>query len=85
MRPRMSLIRMVVILGGALVVMLAVVALRAETTRLHFEISELDQRAAGLMREIGEKELELARLRNPARIRAKAEELRLQGLAAPQP
>lgn len=65
----MTLGRTAALLTGALAVMLTVVVLRAETTRLHFELVRLERRAATLRQELREKELELARLRNPARIR----------------
>ena len=64
-----------------LVALMAVVLLRAETTRLHYELSRFDRQAAVLRLELVEKELELERLRNPALIRAKLAELRLAGPA----
>lgn len=70
---------MVITLTATLVVLLTVVVLRTETTRLHYELSDLDYRADILTLEIREKELELARLRSPARIRVRAEDLRLSG------
>ena len=66
----MPLRRIIIILAGAAATMLAVAVLRAETARLHYALSQLDRRAAALRQELREKELELARLRNPARIRA---------------
>jgi hypothetical protein len=75
----MSLRRTVVILGVGLATLLTVVILRAETTRLHSELSLLDRRAAVLWQELRENELELARLRNPALIRARVARMRLQG------
>jgi hypothetical protein len=68
----------VLILATLSAAMLAVVALRAEATRVHYELSQLDRRAAVLRQELREKELELARLRNPARIRAKLAQSRLE-------
>jgi hypothetical protein len=65
-------------LATVLVAMMAVVLLRAETARLHYAVSQLDRRAAVLRQELREKELELARLRNPAVIRAKLAEWRLR-------
>lgn len=65
----MTLARTVVLLAGALAVMLTMVIIRAETTRLHFEYRQLEREAAALRQTLREKELELARLRNPARIR----------------
>jgi hypothetical protein len=70
----MTLFRMIVILVGGLVLLLAVVILRAETTRLHYEISKCERSADGLRQQLVEKELELARLRNPARIRQRVEQ-----------
>ena len=74
----MSLRRTVIILGAALATLLTVVILRAETTRLHSELAQLDRRAAVLWQELRENELELARLRNPALIRARVARMRLQ-------
>lgn len=65
------------VLATAITAMMAIVLLRAETTRLHYQLSQLDRRAAVLRQELREKELELARLRNPAVIRAKLAEFRL--------
>ena len=78
----MSLRRTVVILGVGLATLLTVVILRAETTRLHSDLSLLDSRAAVLWQELRENELELARLRNPALIRARVAQMRLQDLPA---
>jgi hypothetical protein len=72
--PLRSLILVLVLVLAAL---MSVVLLRAETTRLHYELSQLDQRAEVLRQELNEKQLELERLRNPALIRAKLAELRL--------
>ena len=72
---------LILVLVVVLVALLAVVVLRAETTRLHYELSQFDRRAAVLRLELIEKELELERLRNPALIRAKLAELRLAGQA----
>jgi sensor domain CHASE-containing protein len=72
---------LILVLVVVLVALLAVVVLRAETTRLHYELSQFDRREAVLRLELNEKELELERLRNPALIRAKLAELRLGGQA----
>ena len=72
---------LILVLVVVLVALLAVVLLRAETTRLHYELSQFDRRVAVLRLELIEKELELERLRNPALIRAKLAELRLAGPA----
>jgi hypothetical protein len=74
----MSLRRVVVILAATLATLLTVVVLRAEVTRLHSELSQLERQAEVLWQELRERELELARLRNPALIRARVAEMRLQ-------
>ncbi|MGE0480710.1 MAG: hypothetical protein AB7Q17_09585 [Phycisphaerae bacterium] len=79
----MTLTRTVVALALLLVVMVTVVILRAETTRLGHDIAQLDARADTLVDQIREQELELTRLRNPELIRARVGELRLRGEAAP--
>ncbi len=81
-QAKMTLTRMIVTLAGALAVMLTVVILRAECTRLHFDVSRLDKRGDGLIQQMREEELELARLRNPAVIRARVAEMRLAGQAS---
>jgi nucleoid-associated protein YgaU len=73
----MSLTRLIVLLAGAAAVMLTVVALRAETTRIHNRIGRIDQEAESLALELRQKELELARLKNPTLIRARVGALRL--------
>ena len=73
----MTLTRMVCILAGALAIMLAVVILRAERTRLDYDVSQLDRRADGLVQQLRAEELELARLKHPALIRARVAEMRL--------
>ena len=62
---------LIAVLATILMGLLAVVTLRAEATRLHYQLSQLDRRAQVLRQELREKELELARLHNPALIRAK--------------
>ncbi|MCH8805590.1 MAG: hypothetical protein IH986_05830 [Planctomycetes bacterium] len=71
----MKLARMICILAVALATLLTVVVLRAESTHLHFELARLDRKASILWQQIREDELELARLRNPVRIRQRALEL----------
>lgn len=71
------MLRVLVVIGGALLTMLVVIGLRAETTRLNYEASELDHRASQLLQELRDKELELARLKNPVLIRARVSEFRL--------
>jgi hypothetical protein len=78
-----SLTRTVIVLLGALAVMIAVVALRAETTRIQFETSQHDRRAEELLVRLRAQELELARLRNPAIIRDRVTELRLGTIGLP--
>ena len=73
---------LILVLAATLTAAMTVVILRAETTRLHYQLSQLDQRAAVLQQELREKGLELARLRNPAVMRAKLAELRLQQVSA---
>jgi hypothetical protein len=75
----MSLRSLIVLLAMVLAAMMTVVLLRAEATRLHYELVQLDRRAGVLRQELAEKELEVERLRNPALIRAKLAELRLGG------
>jgi len=65
------------VLASTLAVLLAVVVLRAEAARLHYATAQLERRVEALVQELREKDLELARLRNPALIRARIEELRL--------
>lgn len=60
---------MIVVLSGGLAVMLVVVVLRTETTRLHYEVSQRERQTEGLHQQLRESELELARLRNPMLIR----------------
>ena len=69
----MTLFRTITILVGGLALLLLVVILRAETTRLHYAISKCERDADGLRQELVEAELELARLRNPTRIRQRME------------
>ncbi len=70
----MTLPRMIGVLLGGLVVLAVVVILRAETTRLHYEISELELAAGEQRALLRAAELELARLRNPMLIRQRMEE-----------
>ena len=70
----MTLFRMIVVLAGGLVLLLSVVTVRAQTTRLHYEISRCERAADELRQELVEAELELARLRNPTRIKQRMEQ-----------
>lgn len=75
-----SLTRVVLLLVGVLAVMLAAVVLRAETIRLNNRVARLEQQSDALRQELHEKELELARLRNPSAIRERVLDLRLRGV-----
>ncbi len=81
----MSLKQAFVILAGGALVMLVVVMLRAESAALNYTLVNLERRAAILRQELHEKELELARLRNPARIRQRLDSLWRQESANAQP
>ena len=73
----MTLRRMIALFVGALVVMLAVVVLRAETTRVHYEISKLDQRSDALRLELLWERSALQRARNPANLLERVKDMRL--------
>jgi hypothetical protein len=73
----MTLTRMVGVFLGALAIMLAVVILRAETTRLHYVISEIDRREDALRQELRKEQLALERARNPAALLERVSRLRL--------
>ncbi|MCK4341816.1 MAG: hypothetical protein KAY37_08855 [Phycisphaerae bacterium] len=70
----MTLFRMIVILAGGVALLLCVVILRAETTRLHYEISQCELQAEEMRLRLRAAELELARLRNPMVMRKKVAE-----------
>ncbi len=70
----MTLFRIIAVLVGGLLLLLVVVIQRAETTRLHYEIARCERTADELRQELRESELELARLRNPTRIRQRMEQ-----------
>lgn len=72
----MTILRLSTVLVAAAIVLLAVVMIRAETTRLHYSLSRLDARADELRQQIRDRAVELQRLRDPARIRFQAELLR---------
>lgn len=61
----MTLLRTIVILVGGLVLLLCVVILRAETTRIHHSIAQAEREAEQLRQRVREEELRLARERNP--------------------
>lgn len=73
----MTLTRTIAVLSGFLAVALSVVILRAEATRMQFGTSRLDREAEDLINQVHERELELARLRNPAMIRARLADARI--------
>lgn len=74
---RVRATRVAVICGGAAVVMLITVALRAQATHLHYAASRLERRCALLNEELRERQLELARRRSPQMIRTRLADLRL--------
>ena len=74
----MTLPKTVGALSGVLVVMLCVVMLQERIAYVHRDLSRIEQRIQNIRFEIREKELELARLRNEAR-------LQLQAAAEPEP
>jgi len=81
----MTLPRMIAVLVGGLLLLLVVVVLRAETARLHYEISQCERRADGLRQRLIEAELELARLRSPMGMRLRVEQAAGQMAAPTQP
>ena len=64
----MNLTRIMGVLATALVIMLAVVVLRAETTRIHYEISELERRDDVLRQELRREKLAWQQARNPTEL-----------------
>jgi hypothetical protein len=70
----MTLLRVIVVLVGGLALLLLVVILRAETTRLHYAIARCERDADEIRQQLVEAELESARLRNPTRIRQRMEQ-----------
>ncbi len=70
----MTLFRIIAVLVGGLLLLLIVVIQRAETTRLHSEIARCERSADELRQQLREAELDLARMRNPTRIRQRVEE-----------
>ena len=70
----MTLPRVIVVLVGGLALLLLVVILRAETTRLHHAIARCERDADDIRQQVVEAELEMARLRNPTRIRQRMEQ-----------
>ncbi len=81
----MTIPRLIVVLGLSLAAMLGVVVLRADNTRLHYEMSKLDRRAELLQREMYERQLELARLKSPSLIWTRATEMETGNVTVPGP
>lgn len=79
----MTLFRLFVTMLGGLAIVLAVVILRAETTRLHYEVSQREREAEELRLALRECELQLARERNPMVIRQRVAEVLRQLAGAP--
>lgn len=71
----MTITRTIGVLVGGIVIMIAVVLIRAESSRLQNEAARLERQQAELRLESREQEIEIARLRNPALIRARVEDL----------
>lgn len=65
------LVRVTALLFSAAAIMLAVVMLRAEARRYEYLTANAEWEAQYLSQSLHEKELELARLRDPSRIREK--------------
>lgn len=72
----MTVMRVCALLASTLAVLLCVVIIREVTTQVHYELSQMDAREHALRQQIWERELELARLRNPMLIRARLMEVR---------
>ncbi len=77
--------RVLVVLSTGLLILMAVVILRVETARVEHEISLLDYAGDDLKHEIKQLDQQLARLRNPALIRAHVTEMQLRRQATSQP
>jgi len=75
----MTLKRMIVMFAGALLVMLIVIVLRAETTRIHYEISDFDRRIDVLRQELRNERIALQRARNPAELLERVKSIRAAG------
>jgi hypothetical protein len=70
-----TLARLTMVFGGGLLVMLVTIALRAEATRLQHEQVRAERETLLVREAIRDKQLELARLRNPALIQRRVLEL----------
>ncbi|MGD8453110.1 MAG: hypothetical protein PVJ57_14930 [Phycisphaerae bacterium] len=73
----MTVRRMMILFAGALAVMATIVILRAETTRVHYEISELERRGDVLARKVKHEQLALQRALAPAALMERVKEIRL--------
>ena len=73
----MSLTRVLALLFGGLLTMLAVVVLRAETTRVHYEITEIERRDDVCRQELRRERLALQRARNPTELLERVRRLRM--------
>jgi len=80
----MSLTRVIVVLGIALATLLVVVSLRAETTRVHFQIAELERRLDVLSAQIRREGLALERARRPQALLERVRDARLSEPGAKQ-
>jgi len=70
-----SLFRTIAVLLGGVALMLGVVIVRAETTRLHYETSQRELKFEQLRHQLREAEMRLACLRDPMRIRERVPEV----------
>jgi hypothetical protein len=71
----MTFFRMIVLFSASAALMLIVIGLRAEITRLHYRASLVDRECVELRDRLREEELELQRLRNPLVLYQRALEL----------
>jgi hypothetical protein len=81
----MTLKRMMLLFLGALAIMFPIVILRAETTRVHYEISALDRRDDVLRQELRREQLALQRARNPTALLERVKDMRLGEDSKPPP
>lgn len=68
----MTVARTIGVLGLSAAILLLVVILRTEAAGVHYQISQIDRELDGLRQQFRENDIEIARLRNPALIRASA-------------
>lgn len=64
----MTLFRTILVLLLGLVLMLAVVMLRADTARLHHQVARVERETELIVQQIADREIEAARLRSPMQI-----------------